>query len=82
MNTALEKLKHFFISAKQKSATTEVIAPKNANPDCRQTNQNQNGSSFNTLTCGICIFNKFKIRMQKKGYNIPHKKETTSFPII
>ena len=27
----------------KKSATTEIVAPKNANPDCRQTNRDRQG---------------------------------------
>jgi len=45
---------------KQKSAPTEVSAPKNANSNCRQTNsRKRQGKALASYLDGICIFAKF-----------------------
>ncbi len=61
------------IPLKEKSAPTEVNAPKNANPDCRQTNINRMGYDIlSTLPIGICVFSKFiKVVCTKKNIIFP-----------
>ena len=53
---------------KQKSAPTEVNAPKNANPDCRETKPKCIKEYPEHTYSGICVFTKFKYMcVDKRG---------------
>ena len=69
---------------KTKSAPTEVSAPKNANPNCRQTNFKQIIRIFRRIIKhldGICDFTKIHdsvLLYAEKRYSIPYKKRQIS----
>ena len=48
-------------SSIKKRCAAEAHAPKNANPDCCETNHKQNWGFYSTQShpCGICVFTKF-----------------------
>ena len=67
----------------KKGAPTEICAPKNANPDCCETNVTDWGyKSLSTLHGGICIFTKFShVRVDKKESMYSFRKKTYT-PVI
>ena len=73
---------YFGICAKIKRSANRSGRPEKRKPRLSLNKSNQNGNSFNILTCGICIFAKFKIRMSKKGIIMPVKKKLHLFLII
>lgn len=77
------KFREMPATSDKKGAPTEICAPKNANPDCCETNVTDWGyKSLSTLHGGICIFTKFiHVRVDKKESMYSFRKKTYT-PVI
>ena len=60
---------------KIKSAPTGVSAPKNTNPNCRQTNLIELEYLYHNHYSEFALLPNSKMIMAKKGYNYPIKKK-------